>query len=107
MLFIYLEFGVTVLEEGVDLTCGGNAGVDIGFCRLCTHLLGRGEIAAYQLLEVGIGIGHDVGDILQVSTLVHQGKQFWLIDDFLSCGVDKDATLAEFSYEIAVDPKLL
>ena len=38
-LFIHLEFGVAILEEGVDLLSGCDTGIDVGLGSLGTHLL--------------------------------------------------------------------
>ena len=38
-LLVHLEFGVAILEEGVDLLSGCDTGIDVGLGRLGTHLL--------------------------------------------------------------------
>ena len=74
-LFVHLEFGAAILEEFADLVGSGDTGVDVGLFGLGTHLLGGGEVAALESLELGIGIGHDVGDEFQVLALFHQLQQ--------------------------------
>ncbi len=101
-----MEALVASLEEIGDLVGSGQASVDVGFFGLCTHLLGRGEVAAFEGFELGVGIGHDVGDVLDVGALGHQLEQFGLVDDFLTGGVDEDATFVHLVHHSVVDALL-
>ena len=82
---------------------GSDTGVDVGLFGLGTHLFGSGEVTAFESLEFGIGIGHDVGDVFEVGTFGHELEEFGLVDDFLTCAVDEDTTLVHFVDEGIVD----
>ena len=79
-LFVYLELGVTILEEGIDLLGSSNTSVDVGLGSLGTHLLRSREVTTFELLELVVGIRHDVGDELQVLALLHQFDELRLVD---------------------------
>ena len=66
-----MELGVAILEEGVDLLGSSDTSIDVGLGCLSTHLLRSREVATLELLELVIGIRHDVSNELQVLTLSH------------------------------------
>ena len=104
--FVHLEFCVTILEEGVDLLGSSDTSVDIGLGCLSTHLLWCREVTTLELQELVVGIGHDVGNELQVFALLHQLDKLGLIDHFLTGCVDQHTTLLELAYESSVDALL-
>ena len=105
-LLVHLELGVAVLEEGINLACSSHTSVVVGLSRLCAHLLRCREVAAFELLELVVGIGHDVGDELQVLALLHQLQQFGLVDDLLAGSVHQDAALLHLAHKGVVDALL-
>ena len=48
-------------------------------------------------------VGLDVGNVLQVGTLLHQAEQRGLVDNLLACGVHHDAALLHLAHQFGVD----
>ena len=101
-----METLVASLEEISDLVGSSQTSVDVGFFSLGTHLLRCSEVTAFECLEFGIGIWHDVADVLEVGTFSHQFQQTSFVDDFLTGGVDQDATFVHLVDNVVVDAEL-
>ena len=106
VLFVYLEFSVTSLEERVDLLCSSNTCIGICFSSLCAHLFRGREVSAFELEEISIGIRLDVSDELQVLTLGQQFEQFWLIDDLFASSIYQNTAFWQFVDQCIVDALL-
>ena len=106
LLLVHLELGVAVLEEGIDLLGSSDTSVDVGLGCLSTHLLGGREVATFELSELVVSIGHDVGNELQVLTFLHQLDELGLVDDFLTGSVHQHATLLQLANQSGIDALL-
>lgn len=93
VLFVDAEGGVASREEVDDLARGCDSGVDVGFGGLCAHFFRCEEYASGEFgFEQGCVVGAYVGDIFNVRTLAERFCKAFFVDDFLSCGVDQDAS---------------
>ena len=71
-LFVHLILCATVSKVGIDLLCSCYTGINVSLGSLCTHFLGRREIATFKLLECSVGGRHDIRDVFQVGSVGQQ-----------------------------------
>ena len=101
-----MELCDTLLDVTHNLVGCSKTCVGVCLCSLGTHLLRSGEVTTFELSELSICIWLDVGDVLEVGTLSKEFEEFWLIDNFLTSGVDEDTTLLHAAHECLVDALL-